>query len=264
MNVLALQGVALVLVAVLASLTYVRARAPVQADGARVPGRATLGVHTLVGQEEDRADPVARTRTLRSETTGSSFIAFVAGYADNNAAPADNLGNTWRAFGAPMVYRGYEGRFDVRAYLARDARGGPDHRVQVAKPGRPEGELTLAVVEVRDGSRMVDAARVYAPSGTQLESGVVTTDGPALLVAFWWGDGRELDNGASPGNGFKLVEQFTRLPPNSAVQCAVAVRTVDRAGRYSVTWHTRPAQGAPLWLFAFAPPKAPAPAAHSP
>jgi len=252
----ALCGFALALSIVLASLAYVRAYAPVQADASRVPGHATLGVHTLVGQEEDRADPVARTRVMRSETAGSSFVAFVAGYTDNDAAPVDNLGNAWSAFGAPMVYRGYAGRFNVRAYLARDARGGSDHRVQVAKPGKPGGELTLAVVEVRDGSRLVDAAEVYAPTGTQLASGTVTTDGPALLVAFWWGDGRELDNSAHPDNGFKLIEQFTQLPPNSAVQCAVAVRAVDRAGRYSVTWRTRPAQGAPLWLFAFAPPKA--------
>ena len=41
------------------------------------------------------------------------------------------------------------------------------------------------------------------------------------------------------------------LPPNSAVQCVVAVREVMTAGTYNVTWTETPDQGAPLWLFAF-------------
>lgn len=242
-------------VGLLLAFAWARAQRPIAAAAPPVPGRATLGVHTLVGQEEDRADAVARTRPLASAPRGSTFVAFVAGYASNDAGPTDNLGNRYERFGEPVVYAGYEGRFDVRAYLARDARGGPRQVVEVAKPGRPEGELTLPLVEVRDGARLVDAAQVYAPPATRLVSGEVETDGPALLVAFWFGDGRGLRHRAEPDAGFRVIERFTDLPPNSAVQCVVAVREVDRAGRWRVAWDTDPAQGAPLWLFAFAPPR---------
>jgi hypothetical protein len=217
----------------------------------RQPGRTTLGVHTLVGQEERSAEAVARTPPLATEPEGSTLLAFVAGHASNHLGPVDNLGNRWAAFGEPVVYAGYERRFDVRAYLVLDARGANDHQVWVDKPGNPQGELTLPVVEIRDAGRLIDAAHRYASPGEQLTSASVTIDGPAVLVAFWWGDGRGLEHSAVPDNGFEIIEQFTRLPPNSAVQCVVAVRTVQHAGTYRVNWTTAPAQGAPLWLFAF-------------
>ena len=238
-----------VMLAVLLSLACGRERYPEPATPE--PGRAALGAHTLVGQENGRAEAVAQTPPLVTAAGGSSFVAFSAGFAANTAGPTDNKGNTWQPFGEPVVYKGYDGRFDVKAYLVLDGQGGPGHRVAIAKQGEPAGELTMPVVEIRNGTRLVDAARNYAPYGTRLASGAVMTDGPAVLVAFWWGDGGGLHHSAEPDNGFAVVERFTKLPPNSAVQCVVAVREVDSAGSYSLTWATSPAQGAPLWLFAF-------------
>lgn len=221
-------------------------------------GRVALGAHALVAQEEGRAPAVARTPLLDSAERGSRLVAFVAGHASNRDGPTDNFGNDWRPFGAPVAYRGYAGRFDVRAYLAEDARGGTGHIVSVAKPGQPAGELTLAVVEVRHASRLVDASRAYPAAGWHLSGPSVRTDGPALLVAFWWGDSSELDHHAWPGDGFRVIERVTRLPPHSAVQGVVAVREVQRAGQYAVTWYNLPRQGAALWLFAFADGRPPA------
>lgn len=229
-----------------------QSQAPVRPTTARQPGRATLGVHTLVGQEDGRADAVARTRPMLTEPRGSSFVAFSAGFASNVEAPMDNMRNTWAPLGAPVVYHGYDGAFDVRAFVVLDGRGGAGHRVEIRKPGMPAGELTMPVVEIRDAGRLVAQSQVYAAAGGRLTSGTVTTDGPAVLVAFWWGDGRGLTHDAIPDNQFTLIESFTKLPPNSAVQCAVAVREVTEAGRYDVTWTTSPVQGAALWLFAFA------------
>ena len=48
----------------------------------------------------------------------------------------------------------------------------------------------MPVVEIRDG-KLTDVAQVYAPQGTRLTSGTVRAKGPAVLVAFWWGDGRD-------------------------------------------------------------------------
>ena len=51
-------------------------------------------------------------------------------------------------------------------------------------------------------------------------------------------------------DGFRVIEHFTEFPTTTGVQCAVAVREVDRAGEYTVTWETEPSPGAALWLFA--------------
>ncbi len=240
------------LVAVAIAIAVERGETPVRAAQPPDPHRATLGVHVLVGQEEGRAASVARTPPLVTEVQGSTLLAFVAGHASNHLGPLDSFDNRWLPFGAPVVYAGYEGRFDVRAYMAADARGGADHRIWVTKPGNPDGELTLPVVEIRNAGRLVDAAQRYAPAATLLDSPEVSTDGPALLVAFWWGDGRGLQHEALPDSGFTIIERLTALPPNSAVQCVIAVRAVDRAGSWRVRWKTTPEQGAPLWLFAFA------------
>ena len=223
------------------------------ADPPPAPGQPALGAHALVWQEDYVAPPQATTPPLASAPHGSSFLAVVGGFGDNAVAPVDNLGNRWRQFGQPVVFHGYDGAFDTRAYLALDGLGGPDHVVTVAKPLRPDREISVVLVEARNAPRLVDAAQVYAEQGTLLTSGTVTTDGPALLVALWWGDSDAVQHVALPDNGFRVIDQLTTLPPNSAsaVQCAVAVREVARAGTYQVSWTTAPAQGAILWLFAF-------------
>lgn len=214
--------------------------------------RTQLGAHALLGQLDTRADAIARTPGLDTARTGSSLLVFAGGFASNDAIPTDTYGNRWAMLKPPEVYRGYGGRFDLRAYLALDAKGGGAHVVEMTKPGEPKGELTLVVVEARDAGRLVDAARTYPQPGFRLASGTVTTDGPALLVAAWWGDGGHTRHYAEPGDGFKVVERFTRLP-DSAVQAVVAVREVDKAGTYRVVWYNAPRQGAILWLLAFAP-----------
>lgn len=238
---------------------------PVDAGQAQLAsqGKVALGAHVLVGQEDTRADPVA-TATLDTAAQGSSFVAFVAGFASNDAPPRDGYGNAWRPLAEPVPYRGYDGRFEVRPYLALQGRGGPGHAFRVDKPGNPAGELTLVVVEVRNAGRLVDVAQNYPRPGLRLASGTVTTDGPALLVAFWWGDAKGLRHVAIPGDGFRRIEDFTRLPPRSAVQAVVAVRRVEEAGSYQVTWNTLPRQGAALWLLAFGQPPTSVTAQSSP
>ena len=124
--------------------------------------------------------------------------------------------------------------------------------MQVDTPGTPAGELTLSVTALRD-ARLANMALVYPQPGLHLRSGEVRVDGPALLLAYWWGDSGELRHRVVSGNGFKVVDAFTELPPNSAVQAVVAARRVEQAGTYSADWFNLPAQGAPLWIFAFTP-----------
>jgi hypothetical protein len=213
----------------------------------------SIGAHTLLGQEEGNGANPALSAGVNT-VSGSYLISFVASYASNTNAPSDNKGNVWPLLGAPVVYEGYGGAFDVKAYTARAAIGGSNHVLSVIKNGNASGELTLPFVEVRGAGVLQSVAQNYAPAGTVLTSGTVTTTGPALLLAFWWGDGGGLTHTAVPNNGFTILDSFLQLPPNSAVQCAVAVKQVSAAGSYSVSWATSPSQGAPLWLFAFQAP----------
>lgn len=221
-------------------------------------GLPSLGAHTLLGQEDHSGVSPAITAPVDTQPRGSSFITFDAGFASNDGTPSDNQGNTWRRIGDPIVYRGYGGRYSVSAYVAVDGRGGNGHEVRLDKRAEPAGEITVPFVEVRNAAKLVDVAVAYPGAGTTVTSGEVTTDGPATLVAFWWGDGPQLRHAVSVGDRFTLLDKLLDLPPGSAVQCAVAYRNTGSAGTYRVTWTNAPVQGAVLWLFAFegAPPPA--------
>jgi len=212
---------------------------------------SSLGSHTLLGHEDGNSPAIAVTTPITTAASGSALVVFSAGYATNDHAPTDNYANTWQRLGDPVVYRGYDGVFDVKAYLAMDAGGGSAHRVTIEKNGVPAGEITVPFIEIRDAGVLQALAQNYPPAGSTLTSGNVTTTGPATLVAFWWGDAGGLHHSAVPGDGFTIIENFVDLPPNSAVQCVVASKQVAAAGTYHVSWATSPAQGAPLWLFAF-------------
>jgi hypothetical protein len=210
----------------------------------------SLGAHTLLGQEEGNGVSPALTQAVDTLSSGSVLLAFNAGYASNFMLPTDNKSNSWSALGAPVVYNGYGGAFDVKAYIVANANGGNGHQLRIVKNGNASGEMTVPFVEIRN-ARMVDVAQNYPASGTLVTSASVQTTGPAILVAFWWGDGGGLNHTAMPSAGFSILDSFLSLPPNSAVQCAVATRTVASAGSYSVSWTQSPAQGTVLWLFAF-------------
>jgi hypothetical protein len=212
--------------------------------------QALLGLHTLLGQEDGTSVSPALTVPINTAVNGSYLLSFSAGYTGNNNAPTDNKANVWRILGAPVIYEGYGGAFDVKAFVVANALGGAGHQLSVIKNANPSGELTLPFIEIKSAV-LQQVAQNYAPTSTSLTSATVTTTGPAVLVAVWFGDGGGLTHTAVPNNGFNIIENFVNLPPGSAVQCAVATKNVTLAGTYNVTWATTPAQGAPLWLFAF-------------
>ncbi|OOG53852.1 hypothetical protein B0E47_11645 [Rhodanobacter sp. B05] len=245
------------------------------ADAASAAPAPALGAHVLLVQTEGKGTSPAVSQPLTTQASGSSLLALVSSYASNPDGPTDSYANHWTPLGGSVVYRNYEGRFDARAYVALSVKGGPGHTISVVKPGRPAGEISVPFIEITGANQLQDVARNYPGlslaeralnkfkrgwrkltgvalgTSTVLTSGAVTTTGPATLVAVWWGDGRVLKMTATPGDGFKLIDSFLDLPPNSGVQCAVAVKQVAVAGTYKVSWSGTPAQGAILWLFAF-------------
>ena len=210
-----------------------------------------LGEHVLLWHEDGNGPGIATTPLINTQPSGSALIVFSAGYASNTLPPTDSKGNTWTPLGAPAIYRGYNGEFNVKAYLATSARGGNGHSVSIVKNGNPSGEITVPFVEVRQSSALHAVAQNYPSSAPVVTSGNVTTTAAATLGAVWWGDATGLQHSAIPNNGFSIIENFVNLPPNSAVQCVVAARQVVAAGTYNVSWTQSPSEGAILWLLAF-------------
>jgi len=210
----------------------------------------TLGAHVFLGQGEGLGTDPAVSPAMDTAPAGSVLIAFNAGYASNQGAPRDTYQNRWKALGAAETYAEYGDRFNVKAYVAADARGGTAHTIAVAKPGEPNGEISLPFVEVRNASRVQAFAQNYADPALVVASKEITVDGPATLLAFWWGGGGVKRMTATPGDGFTLIDSFLELPDESGVQGAVAWRQVEQAGTYRVHWTAAPVQGAALWIIA--------------
>lgn len=224
------------------------------AAAAHAQAVSALGAHTLITHSEGMGRSPAVSDPIDTAPSGSAFITFNAGYASNSTRPADSYGNRWKAVGGPVTYRNYGDTFSVQAYVAMQAKGGAGHTLRFDKPGDPAGELTAPFIEVRDAGVLKDVAQNYPEPGLVLTSGKVTTTGPATLIAVWWGDGGVKRMTANPSEGFTIIDSYLMLPDNSGVQAAVAVRQVDKAGTYNVSWIGSPIQGAILWLFAFQAP----------
>ena len=184
---------------------------------------------------------------MTTRTSGSTLLACVGRGLLAAGLPTDSAGNAFVQVGVAHTYTLWPNS-GTALYACAQARGMAGHAVTVAKP-KVTDETTLAVVEITDGGSVSDAQWREVLSGQPLTSASVTTTGPALLVAWWWGDaGVDLDKTAVPDNGFTVIDSV--LASGALVQCAVAVRQVSAAGSYNVTWTSTPQQGAQLWLAA--------------
>jgi hypothetical protein len=207
-----------------------------------------VGAHALAYYRVESHGETLSTPPMTTRASGSTIVVSVGrGDATGFATPTDNQGNApYAQLGTVHRYANWPGS-GTAAYAATGVSGGAGHVVTTTTPY--DDELTMAVVEVVDGGTVVDQQwnEVLAPG--PLRSRTVTTTGPATLVAFWWGDaGAEGEKTASPGDGFTVTDAI--LEEGSLVQCAAAVKRVDAAGTYDVTWTATPVQGAQLWLIA--------------
>jgi hypothetical protein len=227
--------------------------APTDLPG-HTPGMPGLGAHAMSFYHLDASTATSiATPVMATQASGSTIVVGVGrGYNPLFALPVDNKRNTpYQQIGSLRPYTRWPDS-GTAVYAFPSASGGPDFQV-TTRTGQNQqdqfDEVTLAAVEVIEGSRIADQQwnEVLAPP---LVSRSVTTTGPATLVAFWWGDGFPgAPQSASPGSGFSLIDTNAQ-ERDSFVQCAVAVRNVGAAGTYSVTWTAKPSQGAQMWLIA--------------
>lgn len=228
-------------------------------DAPRTPGTPSAGAHGMhwyhLGQDpqHDSATSIT-TPAMNVQPSGSTIIVSIGrgeldAFALANALPTDNQGSSpYQQIDQTHKYDAWPSGTALYAYPS--AKGGSDFRVTTGTDG--SDEITIAAVEVIEGTRIQQYAwNQVAESPNKSKS--VTTTGPATLVAFWWGDGFPHDpQNATPNNGFTRVDTNAQ-ERDSFVQCAVAVKNVSAAGTYDVTWTPEPAQGAQLWLVAVQP-----------
>lgn len=220
-----------------------------QKDGGSEPIPPSVGAHALVFQRQSAPDgkAVISTPGLSTQSGSTILVSVGRGVFSSFALPTDNKGNApYRQLGEAHTYTLYPSS-GTALYAFEGAAGGSNHVISATTPS--SDEITLSAVEVR-GTRVVDHQwREVLRGGPPITSGTVTTSGPATLVAFWWGDHdvRE-DKTARPDGGFQVIDSV--LASGALVQSAVAVKHVDVAGSYSVTWTATPPQGAQLWLVA--------------
>ena len=158
----------------------------------------------------------------------------------------DNKSNNFKLIGSVHDYSPLYPGSGEALYSVLSATGGSGYRVTAPMPAGGD-EITLAVVEVKDGGIIQDAQfnKVLSPPHTSLN---VTTAGPATLVAFWAGDSGGASVTAAPNNGFATIN--SQLLSSCEVEVVVATKDVAAAGAYNVTWTATPSQGAHLWLVA--------------
>ncbi|MDM0074861.1 hypothetical protein QTH90_10750 [Variovorax sp. J2P1-59] len=206
-----------------------------------------LGAHALNFNRDGVTSSSLSTPAMSTRATGSTLLACVGRGLLAAPAPTDNVGNAFVQLGAPHIYTLWPSS-GTSLHACEKARGMAGHVVTVAKP-KVTDETTLSVVEIANGGSVRDVQWREVLSGQPLTSASVTTIGPALLVAWWWGDaGVDQDKTAVPDNGFSVIDSV--LASGALVQGAVAVKQVSVAGTYNVTWASTPQQGAQLWLVA--------------
>ncbi|MGR4871823.1 hypothetical protein ACIPRI_23495 [Variovorax sp. LARHSF232] len=212
------------------------------------PGTApALGAHALSFNRDEVSTPALVASGLSTSTSGSTLLACVGRGLFSADIPTDSAGNVFVQLGVSHTYALWP-KSGTALFACEKAQGMAGHVVSVVKPIITD-ETTMSVVEVTGGGLVRDVQWREVLSGQPLTSASVTTTGPAVLVAWWWGDaGVEENKTAVADNGFTVIDSI--LESGSLVQCAVAVRQVGAAGSYNVTWTATPQQGAQLWLVA--------------
>jgi hypothetical protein len=214
-----------------------------------VPNAPTVGVHTLAFTHFGAAAGTLSASPINTQASGSTVLAFVGRGAISSfspaSAPRDNLGNVGVQLDATHSYAPNFPNSGMALYSFPSFMGGAGDIFSAPMP--VNDEVTLMVVEIKNGGVIQDSQFNVAPNSPQTSLSVTTT-GPATLVAFWTGDGASGAVSATPNNGFTVIE--SELESSDAVQASVAVKDVAAAGTYNVTWSAAPAQTSYMWLVA--------------
>jgi hypothetical protein len=212
-------------------------------------GAPAVGAHTLAFTHFGAPAGTLSTGPITTQASGSTVLAWVGrgqlGTFNAATVPTDNRGNASVQLGTTHSYAPLFPNSGMALYAFPSFAGGSGDVFSVPMP--VNDEVTLIVVEIKNGGVIQDAQWNSAANDPQTSLSVTTT-GPATLVAFWTGDGAAGAVSAVPNNGFTVLD--SELQASDAVQASVATKDVSAAGTYSVTWSAAPAQTAYMWLVA--------------
>ena len=209
----------------------------------------TLGAHGMAFHISKGSVGPSMSVPAMNTVSGSTLLAFVGKGSVWNLSPAfDNKGNTpYLQIGTIHEYTKWPGE-GTAVYAFNSIVGGTNHLVSV-NDSNVWDEVTLAVVEVRNGGSIQDHKWNEVLNSAAQTSLSVTTTGPATLIAVWYGDdSSSTPSNPVPNNGFAVIEGNGNA--TESVQMFVATKDVATAGTYNVTWNTTPIQGAQLYLIA--------------
>jgi hypothetical protein len=219
--------------------------------------RLRLGAHSLPHYDSSFGVPdfPLSTPPMNTRVRGSTMLLGVGrGYFPafaQDGSPTDNFGNSYTQIGESHRY-GLWRDSGTALYACQEMTGGTEQVISTSRTFLDE--VTMSAIEVIGGMAIVDTQwnEVLLDSQRPISSLPVTTTGPAMLIAYWWGDGiaGPFTNSATPNNGFQLIDVFAGSTNTAYVQCCVAAKRVSKAGTYDVTWTSTPPQGAQLWLVA--------------
>lgn len=193
-----------------------------------------------------------QTVTLNTTVSGSTIIVAKGGLIGGSTNPTYNGISMGTALRSSVYIGDMWSGYGLELHGLTNVSGGTGHLVSVTK-STPVNESTLMAVEIKGGLTIQDTsivARGRAGAGVSYTSNSVVTTGPAILVAFWGGDGETITNpqSASPESGWTMLDSLF-VTATSYVQMASAYKAVN-AGTHTVTWTPDANQGAVLILVA--------------
>lgn len=223
------------------------------------PGGSSLTIGSHNSRADNDADPAnldPATVVLSGKTAGSTIVIFDGGDFARMATPTDTPGSSFTKHGSDQGYfvTDWPG-FGCRAYSAVNVPGSGAYTVSVDKDNAfPLEEITVVVLEVLNGTTVTSTTgNADRPgAGVSYSSPTITVAGPAVIFAFWTGDGATGTNPktvAVSGTGWTLIESSFKVD-KAYVQFAVAVREVSAGGTYGCTWTPTANQGAAMKMVA--------------
>ena len=230
-------------------------------DGGPGTGMSYSGGHGLAFYHLNTSHAgTISTPGMTVQPSGSTILVSIGhGGKSLIAAPTDNQGNQ------PYVQQDTMHTYTLypdsgtALYTFQNAKGGDNFQVTTTTGLAPESgqydEVTIAAVEVAASGKIQQVVWDEVPGGSDpVISKSVTTNGPATLVSFWWGDGfYPVPQQVSANNDFTIIDTNVK-EQDSFVQCAVAVKAVTAPGTYDVTWTGGSTDGTPeggqVWLIA--------------
>ena len=232
-------------------------------DAGTGTGKSFAGGHGLAFYHlNTHSDASITTPSMNVQATGSTMLVSIGhGAVSLIATPTDNKGNQpYVQTDTTHTYVQYPNS-GTAVYAFQNVKGGDGFTVSTTTGKDPStgqyDEVTIAAVEVATSGKIQQVTwnEVAGPSpSSPVAAKTVTTDGPATLVSFWWGDGfYQVPQHVSVDSDFQIIDSNV-AETDSFVQCAVAVKTVTAAGTYGVTWTggstNGDVEGAQVWLIA--------------